>query len=170
MSASWVDPLLRFHASYTEDDEGCYIWRERTDKDGYGRFYASAERYGTPDTDKAHRWIFEAMHGYAPPVVMHRCDKPACVNWVKCLRPGTEADNHADMIAKGRQGHGVTGGARGEAHHKSILTDSQVMEIRGELTFGILTHKMLAEVYGVSRSSVSSLASGSRRKLTQLTS
>lgn len=44
------------------------------------------------------------------------------------------------------------------------------MEIRGELTFGILTHKMLAEVYGVSRSSVSSLASGSRRKLTQLTS
>lgn len=163
MSAPYTDPLGRFNASWIEDQDGCHIWQGGTDKDGYGRFYADALRYGTPDTDKAHRWIFQMMYGYAPEVVMHKCDTPACVNWKKCLRPGTPSENTRDMIQKGRHRHGASGGARGERHHKVSLSDVEVSEIRREYPQGVLTQRMLAEAYGVSRSGVSLIVNGMTR-------
>jgi hypothetical protein len=163
MPAPWIDPLLRFNASWREDEDGCKIWTERVDKDGYGRFSADPERYGTPRTEKAHRWIFAVKFGYLPPVVMHRCDKPACVNWEGCLLPGTTPLNNADMVAKGRHGHGASGTPRrGQRHHKAILTDAQVMELHALRAAGELT-QALADRYGISRSSVSLILSGKRR-------
>jgi hypothetical protein len=163
VSAPWTDPFEKFCSSYTVDADGCHIWHESTDKDGYGRFYANADRYGTPNTDKAHRWIFEVVHGFSPPVVMHHCDKPACVR-ISCLMPGTIAENNADMTRKGRGGHGVVGGIRGQDHHKAKLTDNQVREIREEYPQGILSYGMLADVYGVKESSVKSIINGHRRR------
>lgn len=149
MPAPYRDPLPRFHAQWIEDEQGCRIWQGALDKDGYGRFFANSKRYGTPDTDKAHRWIFEVMHGYAPQLVMHLCDRPACVNWERCLRPGTFASNHADMMAKGRHGHGVTGGASGLRHHLAKLPFDQVTEIRRIHSGGDITYKALADQYGM---------------------
>lgn len=158
------DPLARFHASYVEDPDGCLIWDQGIDAHGYGRFYADAVVHGTPGTTKAHGWIFEVVHGFAPPVVMHHCDKPPCVR-ISCLMPGTLTENHNDMMRKGRGGHGTTGGARGIDHHMATLSDDEVREIRDEYALGILTQQMLAEAYGVARSAISLIVNGKRRSI-----
>jgi hypothetical protein len=139
--------LARFHSKWTEDDDGCRIWRASLNESGYGKFWDGAR------VVKAHRWIFLQMHGYEPPVVMHRCDKPACVNWERCLAPGTKATNSADMVAKGRQQHG-------SGHFAAKLTEADAQTIRDECAIGIITQRMLAEVFGIDPSCVSDVVTG----------
>ena len=51
----------------------------------------------------AHRWVWEQTNGPIPPgmVIMHVCDNKPCVE-LSHLRLGTQADNLADCVAKGR--------------------------------------------------------------------
>lgn len=49
----------------------------------------------------AHRVAFMLAYGYLPPVVRHKCDNPPCCNPAH-LEPGTIADNHRDMVERGR--------------------------------------------------------------------
>ena len=86
----------------------------------------------------AHRYVFERVNGYAPQVVMHKCDNPLCLN-PEHLAAGTHVSNRADCVAKGRQ-------ARGERNGRSKLTAAQVAEIRSD--GGCIRH--LAQRYGVS--------------------
>lgn len=138
-----MNALTRFHSKWIEDEDGCHIWQEESRfHSGYGRFTVGGRAC------LAHRWIYIYMTGDRPPVVMHRCDKRACVNWEKCLRGGTTADNVADRQFKGRQ-------ARGTQVHTAKLTDSEVQEIRDEYERGVLTQVMLAEAYGVDQTSIS---------------
>lgn len=65
----------------------------------------------------AHRVAYALSTGGDPrrigdPQVLHRCDNPPCCN-PKHLFLGTNADNVADKVAKGRQ-------SRGEAHSIAI--------------------------------------------------
>lgn len=87
--------MSRFNAKWAVDLDGCHIWQEWTDEDGYGRFKVAGK------TRRAHRWFFEAVHGWLPPAILHDCDKPPCVR-EQCLIPGTHSDNMRDMIMKGR--------------------------------------------------------------------
>ncbi len=51
-----------------------------------------------------HRVVYELAMGKALPpdlFACHRCDVPWCIN-PKHIFPGTIQDNHADMVAKGR--------------------------------------------------------------------
>lgn len=90
-----MDAVDRFNEMWSPDVDGCHIWGKGTAGDGYGWFYDQGqERY-------AHRWIFEWFHGWLPEVVMHHCDKPACVR-ISCLMPGTIQENNADRHRKGR--------------------------------------------------------------------
>lgn len=139
--------LARFHRKWIEDEDGCRIWQGSTNASGYGTFWDGAK------VVKAHRWIFLQVYGYEPPVVMHRCDKPACVNWERCLAPGTKATNSADMVSKGRQ-------QKGSGHYFAKLSEADVREIREAHVDGLLTQRMLGEVYGVNPSCISDVITG----------
>ena len=86
--------------------EGCWEYGGKIRTDGYGSVYIhNGTRAGT--TALAHRVVYEGMVGPIPEgmFLCHHCDNP------KCVRPdhifvGTDADNKADMYAKGRQASG----------------------------------------------------------------
>jgi len=79
-------------------EDSCWLWTSSTDRDGYGQFaIVPSEKY------QAHRFAYQLYVGPIPAgkVVMHTCDVRCCVN-PDHLRVGTQADNMADMNAKGR--------------------------------------------------------------------
>ena len=86
--------------------EGCWEYGGKIRTDGYGSVYIND---GTKKGAQAlaHRVVYEGLVGPIPEgmYLCHHCDNP------KCVRPdhifvGTDADNKADMIAKGRQAKG----------------------------------------------------------------
>ena len=54
-------------------------------------------------TYRAHRLMWEEVNGPIPEgmVLLHICDNPPCIR-LDHLRLGTQAENVADMVAKGR--------------------------------------------------------------------
>lgn len=82
--------------------------------------------------------------------VLHKCDVPLCVRHDH-LFLGTAADNTADMLAKGRDRHGVT---QGVDHPGAKLTEESVRTMRAQYAAGGVTQKQLARTYGVAKSAV----------------
>lgn len=80
---------------------GCQIWTGSVDQKGYGSIRINGASVG------AHRvsWIRERGPIPAGLFVLHRCDTPPCIN-IDHLFLGTQADNIADMVRKGRQRSG----------------------------------------------------------------
>lgn len=93
----------------------CWIWLRATDKDGYGKFQINvrgARFRGDRPVQKhvrAHRFAWELWNGPIPSglVLMHACDTPACCNPMH-LSPGTQAENRADCVKKGRSPRRLT--------------------------------------------------------------
>lgn len=101
--------------------EACWPWTASCDKrNRYGKFWQDG------GMRPAHIVAYEEAHGPVPQgmKVLHRCDNPPCCNQLH-LFTGTQADNVADMDAKGRRNP-----TKGSAHHKAKLTEAQVSEIR----------------------------------------
>lgn len=96
-----------------------------------------------------HRVAYETWVGPIPKghLIRHRCDNPPCIN-PQHLETGTNWDNRHDSVIRKRT-------PWGERHWKAILSDSDVQDIKQEYVKGFLTHKMIAEVYGVSRTTIS---------------
>ncbi len=128
---------------------GCLNWTGRIIPSGYGRYGART----------AHRLAYENAHGAIPAGmhVLHRCDNRRCINpahlWI-----GTNADNVADKVTKGRQARGREHGVytRGEKNHLAKLTAEAVRQIRGSILSGVA----LANRYGVSAATISEARSG----------
>jgi hypothetical protein len=130
--------------------DDCWLWTAATNERGYGVMRPEGRRSGP--TIKAHRVSAHLagmqIDGLA---VLHRCDNPPCVNPAH-LRLGTQLANVDDMVRKGRQN-------RGSARPHSKLTEADIPVIRNRLAAGEL-HRAIAADYGVSRSRISSIASG----------
>jgi hypothetical protein len=92
--------LARFEALVSpEPMTGCWLWT--------GKLIAADEPYGvaggSKHRERAHRRAWRLYRGEIPGDlhVLHRCDVPWCVN-PDHLFLGTNADNVADKIGKGR--------------------------------------------------------------------
>lgn len=142
--------LVRFLAKVAPHPYGCWDWTGSRQKNGYGRLGIGSRGQGVR---VAHRVAWEIFHGAVPPgmKVCHRCDRPSCVNPVH-LFLGTQADNLADMRAKGRQ-------ARGRKVPQAKLHPEDVLTIREGDACG-LSAKSLAGIYGVSASAIRHILKG----------
>lgn len=77
---------------------GCWEWAGFTHgRMGYGCIKIKGRKRA------AHRIAYEALVGPIPEglKLLHTCDNPLCCN-PEHLRPGTQTENVADAIAKGR--------------------------------------------------------------------
>lgn len=123
---------VRFHEKYDRrGDDECWPWLANKSKAGYGQFYLTYI-----GNKPAHRVSYTLATGQEIPTgmhVMHSCDNPCCVN-PRHLSVGSPADNHRDMVAKGRDSKPPT--RREDAHHKAKLTRRTVRECRERYTNG----------------------------------
>lgn len=118
----------------------CWEWRASRNYRGYGTFSIG---YGKSPV-LAHRRSYEMTYGAIPDglFVLHHCDNPPCVR-PEHLFLGTNADNMADMMKKGRyvprkipsgdaswSRNNLDRVARGERHAGVKLTNEQVTELR----------------------------------------
>lgn len=118
-----MTPEERFQF-YVIKGADCWGWSGYT-RDGYGVL-----GIGRSQQEKAHRFSYELHKGPIPAGlhVLHRCDNPPCTN-PDHLFLGTQADNQADMVAKGRHSFGAIGRS-GEKHYMAKLTEDAVRMIR----------------------------------------
>lgn len=126
----------------------CWEWQRGKEKNGYGHTWFHKRQM------RAHRVAFELAYGDIPEgmLVCHSCDNPPCCN-PRHLFLGTNRDNHADCVKKGRS-------RRGSKSNKAKLTESQVLEIRNAYT-GKWGHQTeLSKLYGVSTWVISSIVRG----------
>lgn len=132
----------RFEARFSRGRSECWQWTGPLDRNGYARFRNEG---GYPELVHRAAWRF---YKGDPGVlcVLHRCDNPRCVN-PKHLYLGTQADNVADMWARGGARPGVS---RGEKHGCAKLTTQAVKDIRSSKDTG----RKLAEKYGVSTTQI----------------
>ncbi len=85
------------------DPASCWIWQGTHHRNGYGQIAASRNGARKQRWLWAHRVAWALTHGPIPDglQVLHRCDVPLCVN-PDHLFLGTQLDNIADAMAKGR--------------------------------------------------------------------
>lgn len=113
------DPRCRFERHFVpEPMSGCWLWDGTSGRDGYGQIRINGDVY------LAHRLSWVLHVGTIPDgmCVLHRCDTPPCVN-PRHLFLGSNRDNTADKVAKGRQ-------LRGDGQSQAKLSAEIVRLIR----------------------------------------
>ncbi|WP_416975616.1 HNH endonuclease signature motif containing protein [Streptomyces sp. 4F14] len=131
-------------AARTVLDGGCLMYQsKRKTRSGHVTIYRDGQYIGV------HRAAWELANGPVPAnlYVLHRCDRPRCVN-VAHLFLGTIADNNADRDQKGRHV-----ALRGSANGTAKLDEAAVAQIKLRLTEGESTYAV-ADAFGVTQSAV----------------
>jgi hypothetical protein len=145
--------IERFSVFYAPQENGCWLWTAGVDAYGYGQI----ARAGGRGPIKAHRAMWMLIHGAitSQEHVLHKCDVTRCVNPAH-LFLGNQAINMKDAAAKGRLSVPHRGTAR-------KLSDADVAAIReAPETRGALA--ALARHYGVSKTSITLIRQGARRR------
>lgn len=134
-------------------DDGCWVWQRTANNHGYGTLTINGRQH------YAHRLAYELGFGPIPEGthLLHRCDNPRCINPAH-LRPGSQSDNMADAVEKGRlippivRMIGVRNGA-------AKLNDQKVVEIRALLGQKV-RQREIASRFQVSQTLISRIALG----------
>lgn len=141
--------------------DACWEWTGSRGKRGdgtpsYGTFSMKAN--GKSRNVLAHRLAWMLAHGPigSNVVVCHRCDNVACVR-LEHLFVGTQAENLADMRAKGR-GH-INSFPRGTKHPSAKLSEVDVVSIRRLRAKG-LTFAEIGERFDMHPSTVHDIVRG----------
>lgn len=103
---------------------------------------------------RAHVVIWSEENGRDPlpgMLIRHSCDNPPCCNPAHLLE-GTQADNMADMVARGRS----TGGERNPS---AKLTADDVRTIRILIELG-MDNLEIAGIFGVTRPTITRIETG----------
>lgn len=161
--ADWREPSARFWKKVDKSGGpgACWLWLASCQYGGHGQFQAN--RMGEPKrVVQAHRWAFEELNGPIPEgmVVRHACDNPPCVNPAHLLL-GSQVDNVADMVGRGRGFVPQAVPMPGESNPNAKLTAEQVQVIRDRWEAGE-TGRGLAREYGVSPAQISRIVNGKR--------
>jgi hypothetical protein len=129
----------------------CIEWPWSRDKGGYGTF---ANAKGDSRT-AAHRWVYTALVGPIPAdqQVRHTCDNPPCVFPAHFLL-GSSADNHRDMVERGRS-------TSGERNPRATITLGDVALVLRLAAIG-WTYRAIAERVGASPQHVGRLVRSER--------
>jgi hypothetical protein len=145
----------RFESKFIpEPMSGCWLWDAGYYDDGYGAFFMPGG-----EMMKAHKASWVIYRGQRPSLhVLHRCDNRACVN-PDHMFLGTNADNVADRVAKGR-----TGSRSGRNNPNAKLNDAQVAAILGDSR----KNRLIAAEHGVSMITVQRIKRGAAWNSTQL--
>lgn len=130
----------------------CWVWTAYIGQRGTG--YGIIRAWGQPKGAHCVSWVIHNGEVPAGLFVLHKCDNKRCVNPVH-LFLGTHQDNSDDMRAKGRSRY-----PHGEATSNAKLTAEKVRQIRELFCHGEVTHKMLAERYGVSEETIQPIIAG----------
>lgn len=137
-------------------DNDCWPWSAGTNgRQGYGLFWPHWRK-----PVLAHRFAYEVAVGLIPTdlEVLHTCDNRLCCNPAH-LFLGTQADNMADMRAKGRAAAKDHVGAR---NPNARLTPDQVAAIRSASTGAYGEQSRLAHEYGVNPTTIRNIVQGRR--------
>jgi hypothetical protein len=138
-----------FRSISINPQSGCWEWQKYRHEQGYGIVAVGGRNM------KAHRVVWVLWFGPIPAskVVMHKCDNPCCCNPLH-LSIGTQADNVADMLHKGRAHD-----RRGENGSIAKLTQHAVLSIKQRRSDGERVAVLAAE-YGVKPSTIYQVLSG----------
>ena len=188
----WLRNAVREHlAKYghlPKKKQPCLIWPWGNGT--YGTLSNKSLRRGISKTPaKAHRISYREFVGEFPDelFICHHCDNPPCFN-PSHLFPGTNLDNIADMVQKGRHkvkrnyatgedhgshthpeqwAKGIKHGQhthpekypKGESMYNAALSNEQAKKVLSMLSKGF-SRKALAQKFSVSTSVISSLVLG----------
>lgn len=135
----------------------CLEWHGASLASGYGFTRVGSRTTGDSAVVLTHRAAYYAHFGVDPAekFVCHRCDNPKCCNpdhlFLACHK-----ENMADMVMKGRS---KSPKLTGEQNGRHVLTDKDVLEIRGSN----LSCRELAYKFGVGKSQISRIKSYEQR-------
>lgn len=128
----------------------CWVWRGTKSSRGYGLVSVRGELM------RAHRVSYVMAYGSisVDKLACHTCDNPACVNPLH-IYEGTDKDNVADCIARGRR----SGHHHGNGKKLSAL---QVETARRRYADRSANQLDLAREYGVARSTMQRVLRGQK--------
>ncbi|HEU4805428.1 MAG TPA: HNH endonuclease signature motif containing protein [Nitrobacter sp.] len=127
-------------------DSGCWEWHETRTAKGYGVIRHKGK------TMAAHRSAYATFIGPLSDgmQINHKCDNPPCINPAH-LYQGTQRDNVADMIARGRiDRKGVN------CNGLRKLDEAMVRQIRASH----MSTRKAAALFGVSQHTISDVRTG----------